>query len=444
MGNENKINEVDTTSKFLPAELSDQDARPDTYSLRDEFNKTRKNRSLIVYLFMIIFIGVFTVGAYYFGNYLYDINIKNEISIGEFEDIRLKELIDSAKKNSSGLDIARSDLEKLRMNKQSAMLKVEERFSALSEELYSQELPDEEVELKVIELQKRQVKALASVNRKYDSLITKKKRDIAIIKKDIKSDDVAVKQGIEDSPAVVGNYNKIHDIKIKTIKRSKNIEIRRLKRYYNRYVKSIILKYNPKFRSKRIKSIMNQNNVKYVRNYQFLHEYNKIIAKEGSFSRGYFTGLHKRIKNNSILLNRMMRIPFKNSVRPAIRNINKLTKSIIKDYDKLWSDLVAVINRKNYIIKSYDYAFDYILNEKPESGYIIDPRKSSDIFIHMNKVYKLTDGESAVVFRTDDEYIGMIKIYKKESNGFRAKLVSRMKGKMVKPFDKILLEKNVE
>ena len=445
MGNENKINDnLETTSKFLPAELSDSDAKSDTYSLRKEFSKTRKNKDFLLYLVVAVFIGVFTFGAYYLGKYIYEVNINNEISIGEFEDLRLKELIDSAKKNASGLELARADLENLKIDKQNAILKIDEKYSLLFEKLYSEELSDEELEKSLSALKVKQKKQLFGVNKRYDSRINKKLRDISLIKKDIKKDDKVVQEGISESSAVVGNYNKINDIKMNIFKKSKEREIRLLKRYYDNYVRSIVLKYNPNFRSQKIKSILKESVVLNKSGYRFLNEYNNLLEKEGVLSVHNFKNFHERIKNNSILMNRLLRIPYKNSVKPTLKNIDRLTKSIVQDYDKLWNDLVLLIYKKNYIIKSYDYALDFILNEKPESGYIIDPRKLSNMFIHMNKVYKLTDGETAVIFRSDDEYIGKIKIYKKDSNGFRAKLISRMKGKKVKPFDKILLEKNVE
>ena len=104
------------------------------------------------------------------------------------------------------------------------------------------------------------------------------------------------------------------------------------------------------------------------------------------------------------------------------------------DYRKL----AKSVERKNSLIRNYQNAFDHLSRTKPESGYIIDPSNPNSIRVYINKIHTIKEGDTALVFREDDEYIGNIQFFQTE-DGIKAKVIDIKKD--IEPFDKILLKK---
>jgi len=102
--------------------------------------------------------------------------------------------------------------------------------------------------------------------------------------------------------------------------------------------------------------------------------------------------------------------------------------------------LAATVSEESRVIGAYNHALSSLINNSRENGYIIDARDTSDIVVFVAPIYTVKDGESAFVFRKDDEPIGTIRLHV-TSDGFTGTLVSLAKGTVpMEPFDKILLD----
>ncbi|MCP4129899.1 MAG: hypothetical protein GY754_02675 [bacterium] len=452
MGNENEINkdlEV-SRSQFLPEEVHDIDGQAMLYSLEDEFAKTKKNRNILLNLFIVLFIGAVVAGTILLTNYISEQSKNVDININEFQDLRLRELIDTAKKNESEVDVARRELEDLKFKKQNAVLDLKDEFNMKKENVYSQPLPDEDIAAKVAAIDKAEQRKVSHKAAWYDKRIAAKKREIAAIEKSMSTSDKSYKDGIKKSGAILTNYDRLYSIKAKAMQKTHKRELASQKRYYERYIKSLKLKYNPFFRSKRIKEVL-QSKVDPASSKKVteLQKYNPLLSKEGIYSEAEFGILRMKIGSHDVLMRRLMRVPYMNSVPPSLSRISFLSRSIIYDYEAMWIGLTATVDNKNKTIRNYRYAFDTILKVRPESGYIIDPRKKSSIIIHINKLHNITEGRTALVFRHDDEFIGKIQFIKSRGE-MRAKQIESAPGdgtgmkKRIQAFDKILLEMNQE
>ncbi len=133
-------------------------------------------------------------------------------------------------------------------------------------------------------------------------------------------------------------------------------------------------------------------------------------------------------------------MPYKNSVPPALRAIDGLSGSIIRDYENLWGNLAQALQTRDQLLKKYDYLFDFVLSAKKENGLVLDPRDSGAILVRMNRSLKIEDGQSASVYN-GARYVGKVRLYRDPQGNFRARVVSLADRKaVIQPTNRVMLD----
>ena len=111
-------------SKFLPEEISNIDGRAEVYSLEDEYAKTKKNKNWLVLFIVLIFIGLIA-GLTVFVTYYSEKKDSNiEVSISEFDDLRLKEILNSSRLSDNNLQIGKNEILSLMIEMRNRILEV--------------------------------------------------------------------------------------------------------------------------------------------------------------------------------------------------------------------------------------------------------------------------------------------------------------------------------
>jgi hypothetical protein len=387
MGNDNKIKDLTVHPKnhFLPEEIIDYDHRMEVYSLEAEFTKTQTNKNYAAIFAIIAFIAIGLIGTILFTFWMESRQRTNEVSITEFEDTRLKDLIDAAKKNKSKLDMAKTELDSLKLDKDKELLSVKDKYKNKREAIAVKNLSADDTAKQLAKLDKEEAAELGKVGAEFDKKIRAKDADIKRIA--IESENVSKKV-----TTVASNVDRLTELKLN-----------KQKKEYEDKIDQLILKYNPKFTNEKVVNI---------------------LKGKTAYSSNYIYSYKQKINDYSLIMDNMLKVPYINSPNPAIKQMDKLSRPIMNEmYDK---------------VSIYNYAFDYILQQKPESGYIIDARSPERVAVHVNKRLAIQEGEVASIFRTDDEYIGKISLFK-SSGGYKGKVIEVASGKKIEPFDKILL-----
>ncbi len=439
MGNENKVTDLVRRSKeaFLPDELRPDDQQQ-VYSLNEEFAKTRKNRSFMFVLKVLVFL-VFIIAAAYFGAKLIEkLKQDEDVHITEFEDLRLRDLFDNASGYQSELNSARDGLDTLRLRMQEDILSVKNDSARERESLLARHLPAAETEAQMKKIGEREEVRVKAVQDGYQRKITAKEGDISRLNEKIAAANKDMKVSVHKADSIMGNYQKLHNIRMERQKAAYEREIRDLKDYYQRYIAALILKYNPVFKSQRIEEIL-RTAPSATADVPRLHNYSDILRKEHAFSRADFEKLRKNFEDYAVLMDRMRQIPYENSVPPTLIKIDALSRSVSDDYEKLWTALVSVIAKKERMLQNYRYAFEYHGTLFPENGFIIDPRDGEMVRIQLSRVHTVKSGDTGLVFRDDDEYIGKIE-FVVSATDTTAKIVDLAENKKLRPFDKILIK----
>ncbi|MEW8119841.1 MAG: hypothetical protein AB2792_21985, partial [Candidatus Thiodiazotropha sp.] len=94
---------------FLHDIISEFRNRQQRYDVGEEFAKTKKNRSLLIYAVILGMVAVFSIGVYLLTDYIQKDSKNIIVDIDDFKDVKLQELLDTVKRYESGLQQARRE-----------------------------------------------------------------------------------------------------------------------------------------------------------------------------------------------------------------------------------------------------------------------------------------------------------------------------------------------
>ncbi len=438
MANDKQIKKdlVPFGAKFLPEEIANIDGRADLYSLEDEYSKTRKNKNWLVLLIILAFIGLIVLLTVFTTYYSQAKDSNIEVNISEFDDLRLKEILNSSRLTENNIQINKNEVLSMMIKMRNGILEVNNRYLQKQNALLDRGLPDNVTRERLVELKKAEDSEINSIRATYEGKIKSKQSQINEIEQEkLKADRELKKEN--KNIGKFGDENRLYAQRMRQLSDTSRTGLNALTDFYERYIKYVILKYNPVFSSGDVKSTLDRNVRKDEQ--QNMREYDDIFSRENILSRKRFDETRGKITDQKLLLQRLTGVGYENSVPPTLKSIDNLSKSIVSDYENLSFGLVSNIKQKNSQIEDYRVALDAILKEKPESGYIISAVNPSRISIHINRLLSVNDGDTALVFRTDDLYIGKIVFYR-TSEGMKAKVMSLAGKEKMRPFDRILIK----
>ena len=438
MANDNEVKKElnPLGAKFLPAEISNIDGVTEVYSLEEEFSKTRKNKNWLVLIIIMAFILLTAVFTWIFTSYTGTKDRNIDISINEFDDVRLKEILNSSRLAENNIQIRSNELQSLIVEMKNKILEVNNRYLVRENIILDKGLPASVTRGKILELKNAEQKEIDGIKAQNAAKINEKQSQINKLEAEKRAEESKLekaKRGLGN----IGDEGKVYEIKMKSLSDASQSGLYVMADYYNRYIKYLILKYNPVFTSNDLKISIDKNSkTNEVKN---LRGYDELFQKENVLSRKRFDDLRVKISEHDVLVQRLLGAGYENSVPPALKSIDNLSSSIVNDYENLWYGLVTTVKQKNSQIEDYKTALDAVLKEKPESGYIISAENPSKISIHINRLLSVKEGGTGQVFRTDDKYIGKIEFYR-TSDGLKAKVVSLAGSNKMRPFDRILIK----
>lgn len=438
MANDNEVKKdlAPLGSKFLPAEIANIDGGSEVYSLENEFAKTRKNKNWMVFIIVFVFILLTAVFTFAFRSYMNEKSKNIDVSITEFDDLRLKEILNSSRLAENNIQIRNNELQSLLVEMKNQILEVNNRYLAKENSILDRSTSAEAARGKIQELKNAEQNEINGIKARYESKINEKRAQINRIQAEKRAEEEKLASA-KKAAGNIGDENKVYAMKMKSLSDASQSGLSAMADYYNRFVKYLILKYNPVFSSGELKTNLDKNSTR--NESKNLREYDDLFQKENVMSRKRFDDLRVKIYEHDILVNRLISVGYENSVPPALKSIDNLSSSIVNDYENLWFGLTSTVRQKNSQIEDYKKALDAVLKERPESGYIISAENPSKISIHINRLLTVKEGGTGLVFRTDDKYIGKIEFYK-TSDGLKAKVVSLAGSNKMRPFDRILIK----
>lgn len=441
MGNDKQINNALEKSKsvFLPELIENPEGKPILYSLESEYAKTRKNTPFLLYLFIAGFVVLIIVVSMIFISVRQRMGKNIDIDIKEFEDVKLKELIESSRKNEDQIALVRKDISLLEEDYQNKVEKINQEFNRLKEGIAAKEMSATErsAQISIIESDKN-IK-LKTAESDYHTKKKEKEKEISTIESKLKDFGTNVMAKAKQYKDILGGEGKLRSMEMNSITANYEKKIRDLKEAQRKEREDLILLYNPVFREKALQEIIQKPVPDAKTKAQYFSGISDDLAMENAISKEGLSALSDEMKREIALKERMKQIPYINSVQRSLLHSDSLAKQIFNSYDTILQKLVSNVQGKNLSVKYYGYALDYLTKSQQENGFVLDPRDKKKVGLYFSKSYKPRNGDLAVVFRTDDEYIATLKIQTVQGI-FVGEVIDSAAKKEIRPFDKLMLK----
>lgn len=415
-------------STFLPEEIRDVDGHVEVYSLEDEFSKTKKNKNYKLYFFIIIFISAILGFAYLFTDFVSRKDRDVPLDIKEFEDLRLKEVLQSTRFYENRIEMISMKIQSLRIEMLNEILDI--RKNSLSNELdvIGNNLPQGERDTKLKEIRDAEGRKMRWTKARFRGRIAKERRALYALESQMRKERALIEE--KKKQGLVTNEDKLNSLKMKNLRESRKSGMFDMQKYHDSYIRYQILKYNPIFRSPQLKSILSDNADASVQ-MPTLKKYHEMLKEKTGFAPERFNKLHSDIEKDFLLIERLKSIPNINSVAPSIRAIDSLNKKIIGEYEVLWGSLFSLVDAYHHAIQKH------LEGSKVAQGIIIDARNEKSILTQLTDIKSVKVGTSATVIRgKEQKYIATIE-FTSLDNAPRAKVVEKKES--LKPFDEIVL-----
>jgi hypothetical protein len=419
---------------FLSEDLLVKNIKPEIYSLPDEFEKSKKNKNLLVYGLIFLYIATIGVGAFFLTALEDQKSRRVEVNIPEFRQFNFIELLSEKKANEEKLAQLQQELTDLRTNsmkeiqklspenQQKAIADMNEKIKKL-EDNYKHQMSEKEDSLKALQ------RSITGNQQENNQTVRESQSQVK------KYQDLNTMQGTE-----IVRINTEYEATISKLKADQQVEIDHLKKENQALVDALILRYNPVFSKGEIAAAVNAK-IANVNN-PSLHKYDKILDNTDVLNEQSFNQLRKKIQNQKLIIDNLQRIPYTNSMPLALNSLEALSQSIISDYETIWSGLANQVDAKGSYLGSFGYAMNYLSITRHESGFVIDARNPNRMLIFIDQAYSLKNGDTAYIFKNDDKPIARISLTP-DHGQIIAKVKEVLRPIKIEPFDKILLKLEV-
>jgi len=484
MDNEGKVTDLVEQSKlvFLREAMEDFQTREAQYDLGREFAKSRGNRSPLVPGVIVGMILLFFIGAWGITWYIQESSKKITVTLRDFEEVNLREVLDTAKRIDSQITNAVEQKNAILAERDNRIKAVRTAADQQISLLGNENLSAVQLSAQTRAINARadgQVKELTAA---YAPQIAKFDDSIKVLQDKMAQYDSRQVEQAKKQEEILNSQRTLYDLQLAKQKTDYEDRISALttnyekqiadqKRFHDQFVagmlrkfdderKALIAKYNPTFTDPSVAALLaasvDPSMVKAPR----LAAYQPILSSAGVISQADYGALQKELDDYQILLKQLEAIPYENSVPNALSQIDYRSVALLHRLETVWTGLADVVRRDEQAIAQrdqaiaarnrtiaanqgelaqFDFALDSLVRSARENGYIIDPRDTAHIAVYIDKIRQVADGSTGYVFRRDDQFIGTVEFHVSGGN-VTASLVKLAGSNALLPFDKILIQ----
>jgi len=396
----NDVKLIETKEFFLPEEIQNREDNNKLYSLEKEFAKAKKNRSwryIVIFTLFFALLGAATVLITKSKEKKLN---KFTFKITETESLELQQLVSSVNKDNRFIQKLHNDVREIQKKK--VVVTANKKLSAKEKKIKIDSFDE------IIAQKLSQIKSLT---------LERQKRQLELSNK------------MQHVKEMVNNSQALQDLRL-----------RKQQREYDQKIIKLILKYNPIYKGKKIKSIINKR-VKLSQYKKQEIKFKSIYRSASLYSKVGIDVLNQEIQEIDFLIKKLKATPYVNHVPKLLRHLEAKKTDIIAELHKIINRATSKLSYRTNLLNSYRYALNALAREKSEGGFIIDARNKNHLILFINPAISLKGKTEALVFRKDDEFIARIEITK-ISGAFIGYLKDLQPNKEVKPFDKILIKSN--
>lgn len=478
---------------FLKEQVYNDKDRENLYDLEDEFEKTKKNKNVFLKIIVFLFIFSLVAFAFVFSRFIEDKNKNTSVNISAFEDVNLRDLLDTAKKNENKLNVAKNERQELINRLNQKKNDVQNDTSKKIEIISTQTMSDEEKIRKIAAARRVERNLIENADIEFSEKISLKNKEIADLQKIVDDYDQRQMDFAKRNEEVLNNQTKVFEIeknklvssyeeKIKVLNSRLKNETGKLKSHYGnviailkenyrRDVESLVLKYNPLISDEDFVTATRADISSDLVDLFELNGYDAVLNYENITTKKQFDVLRQYIANRNTIMERLLQIPYVNSIPVALYKNEFYSEKIIQTYENMWKKLLENVKKKNIdisnlndeigfktreieeisanlkkieeslsgkeaIISKYNKSFDLAIKSRGDYGLIIDAGDQKNVDIYIPSDSNIMNGIIVTILRDKNDNIGKIML-KKEGDRMKGEIISLQKGKTLSPMDRI-------
>jgi hypothetical protein len=440
MGNENKINVElleQSKSAFLPQEFQDPDAVTSFYSLEEEYARTSKNKSWILYLTIFVFLTLVIAGSIIYTLYLQSEGKNVTIDISDFEDVRLLDLVNESKDTENQIQQLKYELSEAELKHNEQLDRLYDEYVSRRDAVEAKEIDDAQRRAELSDVTSRYNRQVQGAKNEYEDTISEIQVKITKLESDLAEIKSSIGAKGQLARVALGSKDELHELQMQNMQKYYEDRIDKMNRDHQREINSLIFKFNPLFSSPTLKELINQRVRSYPLPQTLMSEVEDTLKSESAATDEQIAKIRKTTEDYIKLLDRLQRIPYQNSIPRSLLHSESLSKYSIQQYDLIVQKLVEQVRKKNNIISKYDYALSTKLRIDGENGFVLDTRNSARIPVYIDPAYSPSDDTIVYIFR-NSEQITTARLYKSDIF-YYIEPSNRTEAEEIKPLDNILL-----
>jgi hypothetical protein len=455
---------------FLRKKFDDYDTDYQKYNLEEEFKATKKNKDVLFKLSFIGFVIFIITVTFLVTTWINERSRKINVSIDDFKDVMLKDLLTSSKRYENQLVLVRDELDDIN-NQQNNEVAIIKDKAAKQTELVNQRRMKEEDRVKLLkEIKKNEQDKILEIYKKYAKIIKEKEIEIENLKDQInKFDKNKVNQAVNNQD-IISSEDTIKDLQIerivkfyenkeKRIKEQYEQKIKNLKDYYNELVTLTILKYNPSFEDdEEISKILstpydpkNDGRSYKISDQTIYNEYINDLKSKGISNEEKLKDILKKAAERNKIMKCLNDIPYKNAVPELLGRLNTYDNYIMNEYRNMFYILLglskkndAPLSKQDELIKNYIFAVESIIDrsiipeDKRYAGYVLNPSDKENLIIKFDAGFNPKNNQNAYILSRENKVLSGI-LFSIDKNTTKAKVVE-LRAK-IEPFDLVVIDR---
>ena len=462
MVNDNEIKQLvkQESNAFLERALVQSKGKEASYNLDTEFAKTRHNRSLLVVgvsALTILVLGIAAVGV----TRVIEGNIaKSPVNVAAFEDLNLKDILDSSKRNESALASAKLELSQMDADLRTGLADADRDYRSAAESIRTRDLGNAEESKRIAEAAAARDTAKNKLQTDYNASSAKKRTEIAAIQKRIDQYDSRSLAQAKAAESTLSNERRAFDIekkqlvdlyesRIADLEAGRKRDIAALTSQKDELAASLTARYNPTFADPRSVSLLSTPPRPPAGDQPAFHPY---LSVAGVLDAGAEDRLDESLSDYLYLSRKLRSVPYINSVPPALGRLEAELRDSILEYRRALSAAGTGLQQRDQTISSlkaraeaaerglerYGYAVAALASDSRESVYILDPRDKARILVYVDPSVRVGEGSIGYVAR-DDKQIATL-VFHLDGSALSASAQSVAAGQALRPFDAVSVD----
>ncbi|HET6486597.1 MAG TPA: hypothetical protein VFH83_09275, partial [Spirochaetia bacterium] len=365
MGDDNEVRDLAKIAKevFLQDAEHIEAEKPKLYDMEQEFARTKANRSFRTILVTLAFVALAIGATIFLTIYIENLNKRIKIDIADFEDVTLKDLLSSARKNEDDLVNAKNAMQdtqnEIATKSQTITTAIAGKISVLDAE----GLEKSDYDAQVAKLKDDEKNQQAALRASYATVLRQRQAAIDSAQKAIDAYDSKQMAAAKKQEEVLNNEQRLHDLELAKTKDQYETQIRALKEghaqeiadlkatqervvdamktKYANDVAALTLRYNPVFDTTPLKNILALPiDAKLT---LILGDLTTRLTAGKYVDPKVLSGIQDTLNRRTALYERIAQIPYRNSIPSALAHLDFLDRSIIRSHEDVAGTLLSII-----------------------------------------------------------------------------------------------------